>query len=566
MAHPPTTQPRLGMASRSPMRTLIGFVLALLAWSAQPPSASAWTRAQVRGAQAHVDVIDASTAVIALRLRVHISGGWLSELDLPGLPSDIEFDAEKPVTLTADSGEKYVADMVLRRGVWRLAFASKHKAPWRGDYTLTLLYRQSLSGDHVGDRGAVRATWTMPPWRMGIEDARIWISGPSSLSPAASHETGEATSQRVERLRGRTLITHQRTHLPRDTEWTVGFEVPNDAAPHVSATDATPSHAKRPTKDRLTTLAQRSAGDWLPWIVCLLAWFKAHSSRRLADTHRAIVRPLIAGRSRLVRSVTAIALALGAHVLWLEQPWIAATLLAWIVLLALDRGFAMPTAHALRWTPIGAAGASSRLRARAAAVFAPHRWIDITTAIGALAFAGVLLALWTLGLRMPTQGPALILLAVLITPLWMTATQHHLPWQGRRIALALQDWCARHRSALEQHGTTAADALLCIDDAGRDRDARLPLSRAEVPGLRNMDLSLVTDARSLRRGVAMLVQTDLGTTADKALCSLPRSVRRVHHDAAVHVVPTQHILTALAALHAQAKLGPASSVTDRAAA
>jgi hypothetical protein len=59
---------------------------------------------------------------------------------------------------------------------------------------------------------------------------------------------------------------------------------------------------------------------------------------------------------------------------------------------------------------------------------------------------------------------------------------------------------------------------------------------------------MVTDARSLRRRVALLAQVREGSAADSLLKLLPVSVRRVENGHAIHAIPDERIGDAIETL------------------
>jgi len=521
---------------------------------AQPSSAFAWTRAQIRGADAHVEVIDASTAQIALTLKLHISGGWLSELELPGLAADIVPDADKPPTVIAETGEKYAPELAFARGMWRVTFVDKRSAPWRGDYTLTLFYRESLTTEQL-ESGLQRLRWSMPPWRLGMEEPRIWISAPVGSRPSVNGDSGAFGAERVLHLRGRSLISHTRAQLPRDTEWSVAVDVP--FATRDVSTSGPPSLIAPRSLSIKNAAAQSSqwlpASLWLPsWILCL-ALLKRRLVHGVAQRQRYVVRPLVPLMHARLRTPIIIALSALAALLWSRHAPMSVAPLGIVVLLAIDRSFDRPPALTLRWSTASRAQLEPTFRSRLRSWIAPAAWMDVTMPIGALcvgcAYAVMLLA----GRLDARQTHALTVLALLIAPLWTTSTRLHMPWDGARIGRTLTRWLQRNRTALEGPLAEAVEPLLSWDENETARDARLPLRIARgVTGLSGLDLTLVTDARSLRRRVALLAQTIEGSAADLTLAQLPMSARRAASGRAYYVFPAEHVLTAINALDAAA--------------
>lgn len=540
----------------------------LIAWLvAQPSTALGWTRAQIHGAQAHVELVDDATAQVALTIQLRITGGWLSELELPGLAADIVPDIDKPASVIAVTGEKYAPHLVLDHGIWRITFADKHSAPWRGDYTVMLLYREPLNTQQM-DSTTRRVHWTMPPWRLGMEEPRIWISAPNGSRPVQSADANVFGTETTLSVRGRTLITHRRSQLPRDTQWAVAVDVPV-IAPVADIHDAS---ATLPTPRTSTAIDVRSDREWLPesvWLpawILLLACLKRRLSSALALRRRCSVRPLIPLPGLPHRAALAFTLTALGGLLWHEQASVAAALWVTVVLLTIDRSFDHEPATATRWCAVAPVVQSYRVRIRE--WLGPHGWMDVTTPTGATtlmcAYAAMLM-IARLDLR---QSQALTVLALLLTPLWTTGTRLHMPWDGERIGRVLTEWSQRNRNALAPSLAHFDGPLLCLDHHDAARDARLPLRfQHPVSGLDGVDLTLVTDARSLRRRVALLAQACEGSAADLVLHQVPNAARRVILGSVLYVVPPEHIMATIRnlAMGAPARDVGASEL-DRAAA
>lgn len=508
------------------------------------PSAHAWTRTQVRGAEADLKVIEGARAQLQLSVRLHIGGGWLSELELPGIPQDAEFDATEPATLIADTGETYPPTLVLRHGVWRVTFPGRRTAPWRGDYTLTLNYRSYLTSlGHPSDK-TQRLQWTMPAWRNGIEAAKIRIDAPTGTVSADRVETGIAYSVTSEAHADRVAITHERTQLPRDTGWVVTFDIPritlkrgSDAQTAPLATGRAPSSGPQPMP----------RPTWWPLGVLALALLKRWLVSNTASRRRLDALPLIRGLGTGVRTAAICLLGLTASLADEEHPLLAAGVTAAFVALSLVRSFEPPTHAALHWSCADHASFRRTFWSRLRASVAPHAWLDATTPIGALTLGSVAGGLWWIGQTGALDATSLVLVASLISPLWCSATRLHLPWEGETMARVLNAWRLRRAESLSPLLVAPPTLLVGRDEDGIDRDARMSL-RQNSPrdGLQSLDLVVVTDARTLKRQVALLAQVAAGSAADARFAEIPVSARRGLSASVVHVIGADHILAALA--------------------
>lgn len=540
-ARPIATQIKDTTCRRVLRAPLVSLVLVGAFASAAPP-AHAWTRAHVRGAEADLKVVEGDRAQLRLAVRIHIGGGWLSEMELPGIPQDAEFDATEPATLIADSGETYPPTLVLRHGVWTVTFPGRrHAAPWRGDYTLTLNYRSHLTSLGHPSEKTQRLQWTMPAWRSGIEAARIRIDAPSGTVSADRVETGIAYSVTAEARADRVAITHQRTQLPRDTGWVVTFDIPrvtpkHDTIARTSATERAPS-ASKPTPQP----------TWWPLAVLGLALLKRWLVANIASQRRLRARLLIPGVGAGARTAVSCLLGLIAALVAVDHPLLAATVTAAFVALSLVRSVEAPIETALRWSAADDRSVRPAPWARIRASLAPHAWLDATTPIGALTLASLATGLWWVGRTGALDATSLVLVASLISPLWCSATRLHLPWEGEAMARVLNAWRLQHARTLSGLLVAAPTLLVGRDEDGIVRDARMSLRPPSTDqGVQSLNLVVVTDARTLMRQVALLAQVAAGSPADARLAEIPVSSRRRLSDDAVHIIGADHIFAALA--------------------
>jgi len=506
--------------------------------------AHAWTRAQVRGAEADLTVVEGDLAQLRLAVRIHIGGGWLSELELPGIPQDAEFDATKPATLIADTGETYPPTLVLRHGVWSVTFPGRrHEAPWRGDYTLTLNYRSHLTSLGHPNEKTQRLQWAMPSWRSGIEAAKIRVDAPSGTVSADHIETGIAYSVSSEARADRVAITHERTQLPRDTGWVVTFDIPR----------LTPGHR---TDARTAALApERAPSDskptpqptWWPLGVLGLALLKRWLVANLARKRRVSARLLIPGLGPGTRTAVICSLGLLAVLVAVDYPLLAAAVAGASVALSLVRSFEPPVQAALHWSTADDGRIRPTFWLLLRASVAPHAWLDATTPIGVLTLGGLASGLWWIGRTGGLDATSLVLVASLTSPLWCTATRLHLPWEGEAMARVLNAWRLHHGRTLSDLLVATPTLLVGRDEEGIARDARMPLRQASADdGIQSLDLVVVTDARTLKRQVALLAQVAAGSAADARLAEIPVSSRRRLNTTVVHIIGADHIFAALA--------------------
>lgn len=560
LRHPPVAPTLRRLSARA---TLQAASILLVCWTLGPTVANAWTRAQIRGAEAHVELLDGSAAQVALAVRVQITGGWLSELELPGLPQDIAPDPDKPPTMVSESGEKYAPSLTLHRGIWRVAFTDKRSAPWRGDYRLLLVYRQALATEPLNAEHR-RVRWSMPAWRFGIEDARIWISAPGSSVSADRAEPNAFGNQTVARVPGRTLFSHHRAQLPRDTEWPVAVDIPNNPGDVVAAgpVHAAP-HTRASLKDEWLPQAL-----WLPAWLLLLAWTKQHLTRRLIERRNCTARALVSNLGTGSRTGLAALFAVLVSTLWTHHPALATLPLLAIVLLNMDRGFERAATSEVRWSVASESQLRPRWVTRARRSLRPHAWLDLTMPIGAATLLCAYLVMAAIATRDPRQTLALSLLALAMVPIWASSTRLHFPWDGAKTARAIKRWQVQHQARLTAAHVQAVETVVSVDPQGNVHDARLPLHFADTPtGLSTAELTLVTDARSLRRRTVLLAHTVERSPADLALRNL-LTMTRVIDRRSIHMVAPEHITAAIDALSTLGRSAPAepASEPDRAAA
>jgi hypothetical protein len=297
-------------------------------------------------------------------------------------------------------------------------------------------------------------------------------------------------------------------------------------------------------------------------LACIL--LKSLASRALARRNQARRMPLVPGLSQGARVAMSILLTLGAYAAASRAPVSAMLGLVIAVLLSLDRAFAFAAAERLQWVT---APPDARVRRRSwwRDHFGTAAWLDATTCAGSATLIGALSVIAFMWLRTPALGTGLGLLCALGIPHWHTATRRHLPWDGLRAVETLEAWQRRHGDALRLAHAQPEPARLCTDEAGRPRDARVPLKLEHAAnGMLNATLSIVTDATTLRRDVALLVEARPDSAADRCLLELPRSARRTTESCAIHIVPSACLAEALRCLTSPAP--DAATTPERAAA
>lgn len=500
-------------------------LVALLAPTALPSSARAWTDAQVHGADADVTMGPDGRAEVTLTLSLRVRGGWLQGLEVAGLEPDAEL-IEDPRMVSippeGESPERFHPRARVREprgddpdGRIQLSF-HRRESPRRGRYRIVLRYATNL-GERLmprEDGDGWKGEWTLPAWRSGLDGVTITLR----LPRGARFDPDAPPRALVERERledsGMTVLRWDRAHLPRTTAWPLRFELPADAlapalaerlrvgAPEPSE-QAEPRERAAATEDTAVRLAATTPApspwrlpSWLAAMLALMMLATGALFEREARRRRARPRPLVG-------SFVARAAAMAG-------------------LVAFDALVTLPPSG--RFAVLAAIVALGWQRSAEPAAPKPGRWDLLTPSeplpagppltTFALLLGIAFLVLGTLALGDPAR-PSWAVIA-LVAPL--------LHGGGRRLPPTL---AARRRALLELASavrapleTSAALSLVGhTDDEGiGDIRLRWTLSLAR-PGIHRLDLVL-TDERGpggLLRKARLLVVTEAGSVAERHL-------------------------------------------------
>lgn len=468
------------------MSVLRGLGLSLILWSAlgAPSNAGAWTRTMVESADAVVEVNRDASMDVLLTLHVQVHAGWLHELELAGLGDEVTLDGRRPPYLRAEDGEVYRPEAELTEdNRIRLSF-ERRGAPRKGKYKVILRYRTQGVPKPVTGTDKARITWSLPAWETGLQDVTVDIRAPrGAVVPEALVDTSPGVVLSVTERPGVTQLEWRRVHLPRQTPWSLSFDVPTAAVdlPPVRRNEADAS-GFRP----LPIEEERS----LPWAICLLAL--------VALLKRRAVEVTIGGKALLVRApwltivVGTVAVVVAA---WFAGPYEVFGALA-LLLLVLHRTPSRtitPSEHGWR-------GAVPRPPSRRETPLSDL--LDATCSSGAV-IAGLLLGatVWL--------GHPMIALAGL--PIFLTGTRLHRAAGVLEANRGLQRFTQTLR--LPESAPPLALRWETHDRCGPRCRIVLPSERAGLLGL-----SFVMATRYVgcvaRREIALLVQTRAQSDAD----------------------------------------------------
>ena len=457
-------------------------VLAIVGTSA---TAHAWTRTVVKGADATVDIERDATLSILLRLDVEVHAGWLHELELVDLGKGFELDRYRPPYFRSEEGELFRPEVeVVGEDRIRLSF-SRREAPRRGVYRAYMRYRTRADASAVEGATHARVVWSVPAWETGLHGVSVEIRAPKgSTVPAELQDTPPGIDFEVTERARRTVITWERVHLPRTTPWPLSVDVPLKAidlpAKAVLAT-------KIPAGFRPLTIPEERPLAWTLLIVVALMLLKRASVERRMGRDALLIR----APWKSVLLVSAIVLVAGQ---WLSPLHLlfAAPLTG----LALHRPFGSPVAPTSHdWKP-ATLGALPRPRTRASEL------LDGTTATGTLVLLATGIGLIELG--EPTA-------ALLLLPLFLTGTRHHLPAEPADKSVVLRNFASELRLPAE------APEMGFAWDVAADATPRLRIElRQQRTGLRTLGFIVASAPLgfALRRKVMLMVQTRAQSEAD----------------------------------------------------
>lgn len=236
--------------------TWMAGLLAFGAMAFVPSSALAWTDASVASVRANVEVDEHGTALVTLALRVRVHGGWLTDIDVDGLDSDLSLEGAGLPWAVDEAGVQYAPTVrTFPGGRVRLQF-DRHNAPRRGTSEIGFRYRTVLAHRATvasADGEHIRIRWTLPAWQTGLDGVVLTATVPGrSRAVYDDDEERDVAVVNESFDQGRTTITYRRVHLPRTTPWTIAFEA------QASAMDASLGSA-RSTATRHVT---KSAPTW----------------------------------------------------------------------------------------------------------------------------------------------------------------------------------------------------------------------------------------------------------------------------------------------------------------
>ena len=229
--------------------------------------AGAWTRTVVKSADATVEVDSDASMSVLLKLDVEVQAGWLHELELAGVGSDVELDRRRPPYLYSNDGETYRPEAeITEDGLIRLSF-ERRGAPRKGEYRVVLRYRTQGEARPLGgtDSDRARLAWTLPAWDTGLHDISVDIRAPrGALVPHELQDMGPGVELSVANRANVTQLEWRRIHLPRHTPWQLIFDVP------MSAVTLPPAAPDEPVPSGFRPLDVEEHHP-LPWAVALLA-------------------------------------------------------------------------------------------------------------------------------------------------------------------------------------------------------------------------------------------------------------------------------------------------------
>jgi hypothetical protein len=496
---------------------LVGLALTGLT---RPAPAAAWTDSAVRSARARVAIDGEGTAIVFLEVEVRISGGWLEGLEIAGLDPDLALLQDPRPIAIDDQGRPHYPTVTPRRG-GRLQVSFPRRSPRRGRIVLSLAYRTSLAHRAVPVRGedAVDVSWTLPPWRSGLDGVEIVLIVPPGATAQVAE--GAVTERgRSRRADGLVELRWRRPHLPRTQPWTVTARLPRAALGPALRTltdgearvvSATPPPPPRSVRDR------DPRPFWVGTALLLGLLLVAKELAMRARTRRRGVpsRPWVALPTWLRLPGAAAALACAA-VVGPVGPEAGLALMATAVLLGVHapspRPLAAPTLGAWhradgRW--LEAARRAARLRALDG--------LDATRPLGLLVLAVFLALPWVL----PPVGERDVVVALaclLPVALLVTGTRRALPPSPLETLLRAMRWAGR----AEALRGVAVAPYVHLDVRGRIQAARLRLSLPQTPrGLLRLDLAdgARWDLGGRRATPLLVVVTRRGSPAEARLAA-----------------------------------------------
>jgi len=461
---------------------LLLFIFVAVLGSSSP--AQAWTRTVVKGARATVDVERDATLSVLLRLDVEVYAGWLHELELVDLGDGIELDRYRPPYFRSEEGEVFRPEAeVLEDGRIHLSFSRK-RAPKRGEYRVFIRYRTKVDVRAIDDTEHARLVWSVPSWETGLHDVAVEIRAPKGSSvPSELHDTPAGVDFQVTESSGQTVVEWHRIHLPRMTAWPLTLDVPLRAIDlPISAPDT-----NTPTGFRPLMRPDERPIAWALLLFVFLVLFK----RRAVEAAMGRGALLVPAPWVSVLTVSGIILAIGQ---WLAPSYLLCAVP--LVAFALHRPARRVVATDLQdWRP---ALERDLMKPKTRA----NELLDGTRATG----LAILLAS---GIGLIVLGEATA--ALLLLPVFLTGTRHHLPVTASQTALALHRFASELRLSAEAPSMSFAWEL-SSKSVPRLR-VYLPSHRAGLSSL-SFVLASSTVGFVLRRRLMLAVETRAQSDAD----------------------------------------------------
>lgn len=466
--------------SRGPGLLVLIFVAVL--GSSSP--AQAWTRTVVKGARATVEVEHDATLSILLRLDVEVHAGWLHALELVDLGDGVELDRYRPPYFRSEEGEVFRPEAeVLEDGRIHLSFP-RREAPRRGEYRVFMRYRTKADIRAVQAAEQARVVWSVPAWETGLHDVSVEIRAPKGSSvPSVLHDTPPGVDFQVTERPKQTVVEWRRTHLPRMTAWPLTLDVPLRA---IDMPVSTPD-APNPAGFRPLTRPEERPISWALLLVAILVLFKRRSVEAAMGRGSLLVRAPWAS----VLSVTGIVLAIGQ---WIAPSYLLCAIP--LVAFALHRpGQWASVTERQDWRQVSAKELPET-ETRASEL------LDGSSASGLV----VLLASGTCLIALGEATAALLLL-----PVFLTGTRHHMPCSASQAADALRRF-ASELSLPAEAPEMSFSWELSVDAVPRLR-SHLPRHRA---GLTSLSFVLASSSVGfvVRRRVMLMVETRAQSDAD----------------------------------------------------
>ena len=463
---------------------LLLFIFVAVLGSTSP--AQAWTRTVVKGARATVDIERDATLSILLRLDVEVHAGWLHEMELAGLGADVDLNRYQPPYFRSEDGEIFRPEAEVREdGTIHLSFA-RREAPRQGEYRVFMRYRTKADVTAVEVKGEPRArvVWSVPAWETGLHNASVeFRAPPGSAVPIEMQDTAPGVEFRVAERGKRTVVEWRRIHLPRMTAWPLALDIPVQAI----ALPVTAPDAPDPTGFKPLTIPEKRPVAWVLLLLAALVLLKRRS-----------VELRMGRRGLLVQAPWAAVLTIAGIVLAVGQWWVPNYLVCALPLMAFSlhrhARWAAPSERKT-WRP----ALSKELPKTKVPV---SDFLDGTTVTGATVLVAGGTCLIALG--QPTA-------ALLLLPLFLTGTRHHMAGTVTQTADALRVFAAEFRSPAEAPEMSFSWEL---SSTGVPRlRVHLPTHRAGL-----MTLSFVVTSSPLgfllRHNVMLLVETRAQSDAD----------------------------------------------------